>query len=290
MQVVCVDNFLTSTFEHVDHLIGHPCFQLIRADVTEPLAVDGNVDLLFHFASPASPVDYLRFPVETLMVGALGTKHLLDIARQKGSRFVLASTSEAYGDPEVHPQPEGYWGNVNPVGPRSVYDEAKRFAEALTAAYRRCHGVTTSIARIFNTAGPRMRPHDGRAVPTFIRQALRNEPLTVAGDGRQTRSIQYVDDLVEGIVRLARSGHPGPMNIGNPTELSMLDLATLVRDLSGSSSPIRFVERPEDDPRTRRPDISLARQVLDWEPEVGLEQGLRRTIEWFAARDQLLAT
>ena len=280
--VLCLDDFSTGTPANVEHLTSDPAFRLVRADVTEFVHVPGDVDVVYHFASPASPVDYLRLPIETLKVGSLGTLHMLGLAKEKRARFVLASTSETYGDPQVHPQPETYWGHVNPVGPRGVYDEAKRFAEALTMAYRRSHGVDTGIVRIFNTSGPRMRPDDGRAVPTFVGQALRDEPLTVAGDGSQTRSIQYVDDLVEGVLRLAASGHPGPVNIGNPEEVSMLRLAELVRDLAGSSAPITFVERPEDDPCVRRPDISLARQALGWEPRVPLEEGLKRTITWFA--------
>ena len=281
--VHCLDNFSTGSPANVAHLQGDPRFRLVRADVTDYVHVPGPVDQVFHLASPASPVDYLALPIETLKVGSLGTLHLLGLAREKGARFLLASTSETYGDPHVHPQPETYWGNVNPVGPRSVYDESKRFAEAATMAYRREHGLQTSIARIFNTSGPRMRGHDGRAVPTFIQQALAGEALTVAGDGAQTRSIQYVDDLVEGLLRLAASGHPGPVNIGNPTEVTMLELATLVRDLAGSDSPIVMVPRPEDDPQVRRPDITLAREVLGWEPQVSLEDGLKRTLAWCAS-------
>jgi dTDP-glucose 4,6-dehydratase len=282
-EVVCLDNFCTGTPVNVAHLIEHDRFRLVRADVTEFLHVGGPVDLVLHFASPASPVDYLRLPVETLKVGSIGTLHALGLAREKRARFVLASTSEAYGDPQVHPQPESYWGHVNPVGPRGVYDEAKRFGEALTMAYRRSYGVDTGIVRIFNTFGERMRPHDGRAIPAFIRQALAGEPFTVAGDGSQTRSVCYVDDLVEGIVRFAGTGHEGPVNLGNPCELSVLDLALLIRDLAGSSSEVVFVPRPQDDPTVRQPDITLARQLLGWEPAVSLEDGLRRTIAWFRA-------
>ncbi|MDQ4117005.1 MAG: GDP-mannose 4,6-dehydratase, partial [Actinomycetota bacterium] len=241
----------------------------------------GEVDAVLHFASPASPIDYLRMPIETLKVGSLGTLHTLGLAREKNARYLLASTSEAYGDPQVHPQPETYWGHVNPVGPRGVYDEAKRFAEAMTMAYRRSRGVDTAIVRIFNTHGPRMRPEDGRAVPTFIRQALRDEPLTVSGDGSQTRSIQYVDDFVEGCLRLLGSTLAGPVNIGSPHEISMLELAELVRDVVGTSSPIELVPRPEDDPTVRRPDITLARTELGWTPTVDLADGLRRTVAWF---------
>jgi dTDP-glucose 4,6-dehydratase len=277
-EVVCLDNFVTGTPANVAHLAETGPFRLVRADVTDLVHVAGPVDAVLHFASPASPVDYLRLPIHTLKVGSIGTLHALGLAREKGARFVLASTSEAYGDPQVHPQPESYWGHVNPVGPRGVYDEAKRFAEAMTMAYRRTHGIDTGIVRIFNTYGPRMRPDDGRAIPTFIRQALAGQPLTVAGDGLQTRSVCYVDDLVDGIVRLARSDLPGPVNIGNPHELSVLDLAHQVRAVAHSSSPITFVPRPEDDPCVRRPDITLARAQLDWEPVVGLGEGLRRTI------------
>jgi dTDP-glucose 4,6-dehydratase len=281
--VLCLDDFSTGSPGNVAHLMELGPFRLVRADVTDFVHVPGDVDAVLHFASPASPVDYLRMPIETLKVGSLGTLHTLGLAKEKKARFLLASTSEAYGDPQVHPQPETYWGHVNPVGPRGVYDEAKRFAEAMTMAYRRAQGVDTAIVRIFNTHGPRMRPDDGRAVPTFIRQALCGEPITVAGDGSQTRSIQYVDDLVEGCVRLLHSHQFEPVNIGNPHEVSITDLALLVRDLVGSASPVEYVARPEDDPTVRRPDISLARSVLGWEPEVGLADGLRRTIEWFRA-------
>jgi dTDP-glucose 4,6-dehydratase len=243
--------------------------------------VSGSVDYVLHFASPASPIDYLRIPIETMKVGSIGTFHALGLAEVKGARFLLASTSEAYGDPQVHPQPESYWGHVNPVGPRGVYDESKRFAEALTMAYRRSHRVNAAIVRIFNTFGPRMRPDDGRAIPTFVRQALADAPITVAGDGRQTRSICYVDDTVEGIYRLLMSDLPGPVNIGNPHEVSVLELAQWIRDLVGSRRPIEFIERPPDDPRVRRPDITLARSTLDWSPVVETGDGLKRTIAWF---------
>jgi dTDP-glucose 4,6-dehydratase len=243
--------------------------------------VVGDVDAVLHFASPASPIDYLRMPIETLKVGSLGTLHTLGLAKDKKARFLLASTSDTNGDPQIHPQPESYWGHVNPVGPRGVYDEAKRFSEALTMAYRRTQGIDTAIVRIFNTHGPRMRPGDGRAVPTFIRQALRGEPLTVAGDGSQTRSIQYVDDLVEGCLRLLHSTYASPVNIGNPREVSIKELAVLIRDLVGSDSPISYVSLPEDDPTVRQPDITLAGQLLGWAPAVGLTDGLHRTIDWF---------
>ncbi|MGH3775228.1 MAG: UDP-glucuronic acid decarboxylase family protein [Pseudonocardiaceae bacterium] len=279
--VLCLDDLSTGSAANVAHLTEVGPFRLIRADVTDFVHVVGDVDAVLHFASPASPIDYLRMPIETLKVGSIGTLHTLGLAREKKARYLLASTSEAYGDPQVHPQPESYWGHVNPVGPRGVYDEAKRFAEAMTMAYRRAQGVDTAIVRIFNTHGPRMRPGDGRAVPTFIRQALAGEPLTVAGDGSQTRSIQYVDDLVEGCLRLLRSTLPGPVNIGNPYEVSIDELAVLIRDLAGSSSAIRYVPRPEDDPTVRQPDITLARRSLGWAPTIDLPDGLRRTIEWF---------
>ncbi len=280
-EVLCLDNFVTGTPANVAHLMERPHFRLVRADVTDFIHVGGPVDAVLHFASPASPIDYLQLPLETLKVGSIGTLHSLGLAREKGARFLLASTSETYGDPQVHPQPESYWGHVNPVGPRGVYDEAKRFAEAVTMAYRRYHAVDTAIVRIFNTFGERMRRNDGRAIPTFICQALAGQPITVAGDGRQTRSVCYVGDLIEGIVRLLRSGHPGPMNIGNPHELSVLALAETIRDLVASASPIEFIGRPEDDPTVRQPDIALARRELGWEPSVPLLDGLKRTIGWF---------
>jgi dTDP-glucose 4,6-dehydratase len=279
-EVVCLDNFVTGGPANIAHLVGTDGFRLAKADVTDFLHVPGRVDAVLHFASPASPVDYLRLPIHTMKVGSLGTLHALGLAKEKGARFLLASTSETYGDPQVHPQPESYWGHVNPVGPRGVYDEAKRFAEAMTMAYRRAHGVDTAIVRIFNTYGPRMRPDDGRAIPTFITQALRGEPLTVAGDGSQTRSVCYVDDLVEGIVRLLRSDLPGPVNIGNPEEISVLELARRIAALAGVDVPIEFVPRPEDDPTVRQPDITLARATLGWSPSVGLDDGLKRTIAW----------
>jgi len=289
IEVVALDNFSTGPPANVDHLLERHGFRLVRADVTDFIHVGGPVDYVLHFASPASPIDYLQLPIETLKVGSIGTLHALGLAREKSARFLLASTSEVYGDPQVHPQPESYWGHVNPVGPRGVYDEAKRFSEAMTVAYRSTHQVDTAIVRIFNCFGPRMRPNDGRAIPTFIRQALRGEPLTVAGDGGQTRSVQYVDDLVEGLVRLLRSDHPGPMNIGNPYELTVLELAERIRDLVGGGSEISFVARPQDDPMVRQPDITLAAEVLGWKPEVPLEDGLRRTIEWFRSHPQLVA-
>jgi dTDP-glucose 4,6-dehydratase len=284
-EVVCLDNFSTGAPRNVEHLLENPAFRLVRCDVTEYIHVPGPVDYVLHFASPASPIDYLKLPVETLKVGSIGTLHALGVAKEKRARFLLASTSEVYGDPLIHPQPEKYWGNVNPVGPRGVYDEAKRFAEAVTMAYRRHHGVDTCILRIFNTYGPRMRPNDGRAIPAFATQALANRPITVAGDGSQTRSVVYVDDEVEGIVRLLLSDHPGPMNIGNPYELSVLEIAELVREIAGSTSEITFIPRPTDDPTVRQPDISLARDVLGWEPKVHVRDGLATTIDWF--RDNL---
>ena len=288
-EVLCLDNFVTGVPANVAHLMEDPNFRLVRADVTDYVHVGDHVDAVLHFASPASPIDYLELPIHTLKVGSIGTLHALGLAREKSARFLLASTSETYGDPLVHPQAESYWGNVNPVGPRGVYDEAKRFAEALTMAYRRTHGVDTAIVRIFNTYGPRMRPRDGRAIPTFIRQALRDEPITVAGDGSQTRSVCYVTDLVTGILRLLHSTEAGPVNIGNPTELTVLQLAETVRDIVGSSSPITFVPRPVDDPSVRQPDISLARSTLGWQPDVSLDEGLKHTVAWFREHPEVLA-
>jgi dTDP-glucose 4,6-dehydratase len=279
-EVLCLDNFVTGSPTNVAHLTQIGPFRLIRADITDYVHVPGPVDVVLHFASPASPIDYLRLPIATLKVGAIGTLHTLGLAREKGARYVLASTSEVYGDPQVHPQPESYWGHVNPVGPRGVYDEAKRFGEALTMAYRATHRVDTGIARIFNTFGPGMRPDDGRAIPTFIRQALAGEPLTVAGDGSQTRSVCYIDDLVEGVLRLTHSDLAGPVNLGNPKEMSVLALAERIRELAGSTSPVRFVDRPVDDPSVRQPDITLARSRLGWEPVVPIDDGLKKTIAW----------
>jgi len=286
--VVCIDNFLTGDAENVAHLIGQPGFRLVKADVTDYLHVGGPVDLVLHFASPASPIDYLELPIETMKVGSIGPLHALGLAKEKGARLVLASTSETYGDPKEHPQREDYWGHVNPVGPRGVYDEAKRFGEALTMAYRTTHGTNTGIVRIFNTFGPRMRPNDGRAIPNFIRQAIAGHPITVAGDGSQTRSVCYVDDLIEGILRFAATEESGPVNIGNPSEISMLDLATWIKDLVGSESQIEFIPRPVDDPAVRRPDIGLAKKLLDWEPVVPVEDGLKETIAWFRDHPDLL--
>ncbi|GGO84723.1 NAD-dependent epimerase/dehydratase family protein [Wenjunlia tyrosinilytica] len=279
--VVCVDDFCTGSPDNVAHLADRDGFSLLRADVTRPFGVDRPVDLVLHFASPASPGDYLRLPVHTLESGSLGTRNAIALARSHGARFVLASTSEVYGDPQQHPQNERYWGHVNPVGPRSVYDEAKRYAEALTTAEINAHGLNGAIVRLFNTYGSRMRAHDGRAVPTFIRQALAGEPLTVTGDGGQTRSITYVDDTVEGVLAVAASDLAQPVNIGNPAEMTVLQLARLVVELTGSGSGIEFVERPTDDPSVRCPDIGLARDKLQWEPRTPAVEGLTRTIAWF---------
>jgi dTDP-glucose 4,6-dehydratase len=281
--VCCLDNFLTGTPANVAHLMSDPHFRLVRCDVTDFVHVPGQVDLVLHFASPASPADYLRLPIHTMKVGSIGTLHALGLAKEKRARFVLASTSEVYGDPQVHPQPETYWGHVNPVGPRGVYDEAKRFAEALTTAYRETHAVNTGIVRIFNTYGPRMRSDDGRAIPTFVRQALAGEPLTVAGDGRQTRSICFVDDLVAGVLAVADSTLAGPVNVGNPDEMRVLDIARRIVDLTGSLSVVSHVDRPVDDPQVRRPDTQLI-TALGWRPTVSIDEGMSRTIDWFAAR------
>ena len=279
--VVGVDNFLTGSPDNIAHLIGNEHFRFIEHDVTNFIYVEGPLDGVLHFASPASPIDYLELPIQTLKVGSLGTHKTLGLAKAKGARYLLASTSEVYGDPEMHPQREEYWGHVNPIGPRGVYDEAKRFAEAMTMAYRRYHHVDTRIVRIFNTYGPRMRPYDGRVVSNFIVQALRGDPLTVYGDGSQTRSFCYVSDEVEGIYRLFHSHEPGPVNIGNPGEFSMIELARTVVALTGSGSSIDFRPLPQDDPRQRQPDITLAREALGWLPRVDLEDGLRRTIPSF---------
>ncbi|MGL5858021.1 MAG: NAD-dependent epimerase/dehydratase family protein [Angustibacter sp.] len=283
-QVVCLDNFLTGTPENVAFLVDNPRFTLRRSDLVDFVHVPGDVDLVLHLASPASPVDYLRLPLQTLKVGGIGTWHALGLAKATGARFVLASTSEVYGDPQVHPQPEGYWGHVNPVGPRGVYDEAKRYAEALTTAYRTSEGVDTAIVRIFNTYGPRMRPDDGRAIPAFITQALAGAPLTVSGDGSQTRSVCYIDDTAAGILALADSHEHGPVNIGSPDERSVLSIAQDVIATTGSRSPIAFVERPVDDPGVRRPDTTMARERLGWRPQVCWQDGLADTVDWFRTR------
>jgi dTDP-glucose 4,6-dehydratase len=282
--VVALDNLVTGRAENLAHLEGRAGLEVREVDVSDALEIDGTVDVVMHLASPASPPDYLDHPIETLRVGSIGTQRALDLALEKGARFVQASTSEVYGDPLVHPQPESYWGNVNPVGPRSVYDEAKRYAEALAMAYHRVHGLSVALPRIFNTYGPRMRRDDGRAVPNFVAQALHDEPMTVHGDGSQTRSLCYVDDLVNGLWMLARSQHVGPMNIGNPVELTVLELAERIRQLVGSRSEVVFTGRPVDDPNVRCPDISLARDVLGWEPNVDLGEGLGRTLEWAKGR------
>jgi dTDP-glucose 4,6-dehydratase len=277
-RVICVDNLETGSLQNVEHLRGDQ-FTFLNHDITGHLEVEGPVDFVFHLASPASPIDYLRLPLQTLKVGSHGTHNALGLAKWKRARFLLASTSEVYGDPLIHPQPETYWGNVNPIGPRGVYDEAKRYAEALTMAYHRQQGVDTCIVRIFNTYGPRMRPHDGRAIPTFVRQALANEPLTVFGDGSQTRSFCYVDDLIRGLIALSQSGEHLPVNIGNPAEYTLLELAQKVVEVTGTKSEIVFEALPVDDPKVRQPDITRARQLLGWEPQVGLEEGLRRMLQ-----------
>jgi dTDP-glucose 4,6-dehydratase len=284
-QVTCVDNLVSGSAKNIAHLRDNRAFQSIQHNVSEPLFLDGPVDAVLHFASPASPVDYADHPIATLKVGTLGTHNMLGLARAKGAIFFLASTSEVYGDPLVHPQPETYWGNVNPVGPRAVYDEAKRAAEAFTMAYHRTHGMKTRIIRIFNTYGPLMRTNDGRAVPNFLLQALKNEPITIYGDGSQTRSLCYVDDLIEGITRLLAVDYSDPINLGTADEVTMNELATRIRDLCGSSSEIVYRPLPEDDPKQRRPDLSRARKVLGWDPRTSLEVGLTRTIASF--RDHL---
>jgi dTDP-glucose 4,6-dehydratase len=280
-EVICMDNFLTGSPRNIQHLFGRDGFSFIKQDVTNYIHIDGPLDYVLHFASPASPIDYLEKPIQTLKVGSLGTHKTLGVAKDKGARYLIASTSEVYGDPLTHPQKEDYWGNVNPVGPRGVYDEAKRFAEAMTMAYNRFHGVETRIVRIFNTYGERMRVNDGRVVPAFISQALRNEPLTVFGDGSQTRSFCYYSDLIEGIYRLLMSEEVQPTNIGNPSEMTVLQFAEEIKRLVGSDAPIEFRPLPEDDPKIRRPDITKARELLKWEPVVPLEEGLSKTIEYF---------
>ena len=283
-QVVCVDNLVTGEAKNIAHLVGHKSFDSVQHNVSEPLYLEGPVNAVLHFASPASPIDYADHPIATLKVGTLGTHNMLGLARAKGATFFLASTSEVYGDPIVHPQPETYWGNVNPVGPRAVYDEAKRASEAFTMAYHRTHGMKTRIVRIFNTFGPRMRLNDGRAVPNFLTQALRNQPLTVYGDGSQTRSLCYVDDLIEGIVALQATDYSDPVNLGTDDEVTMLQLATRIRDLSGSSSEISFKPLPVDDPKQRRPDLARARKLLEWQPRTSLDAGLTKTIAYFRER------
>ncbi len=277
-RVICVDNLETGSLNNIEH-IRTDKFVHLNLDIIEPYFVEEPIDFVYHLASPASPIDYLRLPLHTLKVGSYGTHHTLGLAKQHRARFLTASTSEVYGDPQVHPQPETYWGHVNPIGPRGVYDEAKRYAEALTMAYHRQQGVDTAIVRIFNTYGPRMRPHDGRAIPTFLRQALQDRAITVFGDGSQTRSFCYVDDLIRGIILLAESGHHDPVNIGNPNEFTLLELAEAVLDVTGSGSEIVYEALPTDDPQVRQPDITLAKSILGWEPMIELREGLQRTID-----------
>jgi dTDP-glucose 4,6-dehydratase len=284
-EVVCLDNLSTGRVSNLERCLESARFSFVECDVVEPFDVDGRVDGVVHLASPASPMDYQADPIGTLEVGSVGTLRVLRLAEAKAARLVYASTSEVYGDPLVHPQVETYWGNVNPIGPRSMYDEAKRFGEAAVAAFRHERDVNAGIVRIFNTFGPRMRPHDGRAIPTFISQALAGDPLTVTGSGGQTRSICFVSDLVDGLRAMLASDHPGPINLGNPHEISMSDLARWICTLSGSASELRFIESPGDDPKVRRPDIGLARDVLGWEPRVEAEEGLRRTIDWFRVEE-----
>lgn len=280
-EVVCMDNLITSSMENIAHLIGNPQFSFVHHDVSNYIYVSGSLDYILHFASPASPIDYLKYPIQTLKVGSLGTHNALGLAMSKKARFLLASTSEVYGDPLIHPQQEDYWGNVNPVGIRGVYDEAKRFSEAMTMAYMRYYGVETRIVRIFNTYGERMRLHDGRAIPAFMSQALRGEPLTVFGDGMQTRSVCYVRDLVDGIYKLLLSNESYPVNIGNLDEISMLDLAKEIIELTGTTSSIEFKDLPQDDPKVRQPDISRAKTILNWEPQIQRAEGLYKTYQYF---------
>jgi dTDP-glucose 4,6-dehydratase len=277
-RVICVDNFETGSLANIEH-IRVPEFRYLQTDIIQPFFIDEPVDFVYHLASPASPIDYLRLPLHTLKVGSHATHHALGLAKAKRARFLIASTSEVYGDPQVHPQPESYWGHVNPIGPRGVYDEAKRYAEALTMAYHRQQGVDTAIVRIFNTYGSRMRPHDGRAIPTFLRQALANRPITVFGDGSQTRSFTYVSDLIRGIIALAESGYHEPVNIGNPDEFTLLELAETVKELTDSTSELIYEALPVDDPKQRKPDIALAKELLGWSPEISLREGLQLTIE-----------
>src|SRR5919112_4592864 len=284
--VIAMDNLITGDLKNIEHLFHLQDFEFYHHDVTKFIHIPGDLDYILHFASPASPIDYLKIPIQTLKVGAMGTHNCLGLAKAKNARILVASTSEVYGDPLVHPQTEEYWGNVNPVGPRGVYDEAKRFSEAMTTAYRTSKGTDTGIVRIFNTYGPRMRPDDGRAIPAFVGQALSGRPVTVAGDGSQTRSICYVEDTVRGILALAFSGHEGPVNIGNPDELSMLRLAQWIVELTGSESTVEFIDLPVDDPKVRRPDTRRAEELLDWRPTVPSEEGLRRTVAWFAEQLQ----
>jgi dTDP-glucose 4,6-dehydratase len=286
-QVVCLDNLITGDIANISHLMGNSNFSFLNYDVTNYLFIDGKLDFIFHFASPASPIDYLKVPIQTLKVGSLGTHKALGLAKAKGARFFIASTSEVYGDPLIHPQKESYWGNVNPVGPRGVYDEAKRFSEAMTMAYHRYHGVETRIVRIFNTYGERMRINDGRAIPAFLSQAIRNEDVTVFGDGSQTRSVCYVSDLIDGMYRLMMSDYDMPLNIGNPEEVTMLELAKEIIQLTGSRSKIIFQDLPEDDPKVRQPDITKAKELLGWTPHVQRKEGLKRTYKYFLQKISL---
>jgi dTDP-glucose 4,6-dehydratase len=279
--VICVDNLITGDVDNINHLISNPNFKYLKQDIVAPLIIDGHVDYVLNFASPASPIDYLKHPIETMMVGSLGTLNLLELAREKKATFLMASTSEVYGDPLEHPQKEDYWGNVNPIGPRSVYDEAKRFSEALVMAHHRTYGMDTKIARIFNTYGPRMRKDDGRAIPTLIMQALNNEPMTVFGDGSQTRSFCYVSDLIAGIYRLMRSDTNLPVNLGNPNEMTLVELAKTIRQMIGNRNEIVYEPLPENDPKVRRPDITRAQKLLGWRPQISLQEGLKATVEWF---------
>ncbi|MFQ5604865.1 MAG: UDP-glucuronic acid decarboxylase family protein [bacterium] len=285
-EVIAMDNLLTGTVANIEHLQSEQ-FKFVKHNVTEYIYTAGKIDYVLHFASPASPKDYLELPIQTLKVGALGAHKALGLALEKQATFLLASTSEVYGDPQVHPQKEDYWGHVNPVGPRGVYDEAKRFGEAITMAYHRYHGLDTKIVRIFNTYGPRMRPKDGRAIPAFIPQALKNQPITIFGDGSQTRSFCYVDDLIEGIYRLLISEYHEPLNIGNPNEMTIKELAEMIIKVTSSSSEISYHPLPEDDPKVRQPDISKAKSILDWQPKVGLEEGLTKTVAWFKQQTNL---
>jgi len=282
--VIGMDNLLTGNMDNLEHLAGAERFHFVKQDVTEYIYIQGDLDYIFHFASPASPIDYLEKPIQTMKVGSLGTHKTLGLAREKGAAYLLASTSECYGDPEIHPQKEDYWGNVNPIGPRGVYDEAKRFAEALTMAYHRYHGINTHIVRIFNTYGPRMRLRDGRVVPAFIGQALQGQPLSIFGNGSQTRSFCYVSDLIDGIFRLSQSDYHEPVNIGNPGEMTIKQFAEKIQEIMESDSPIDYQDLPVDDPKQRKPDISLAKELLDWEPKVSLDEGLRATIEYFKTK------
>lgn len=284
--VICMDNLITGSEENISHLMDNADFEFIKHDVSQYIEAPGKIDYVMHLASPASPVDYLNYPIKTLKVGSLGTHNALGVAKKNGAKFLITSTSEVYGDPLVNPQPESYWGNVNPIGPRGVYDEAKRFAEAITLAYHRAHKIDTKIVRIFNTYGERMRAHDGRVVPNFVDQALKGEPLTVYGDGSQTRSFCYISDMVSGIIKLMESDLNEPVNIGNPLEMSVLEFAKRIKEISGTKSEITFKSLPVDDPKVRRPDITKAKKRLGWEPKVSLEEGLTRTIEWFKNKEE----